>query len=74
MQRIGLIVFPGFQVMSCAVTSAFEFANREMGRSVYNVRLLSEHERRERFAGANVHLLLLSRLVSAGSPACALEF
>ena len=42
MQRIGLIVFPGFQVMSSAVISAFECANREMGEPVYEVRLLSE--------------------------------
>ena len=35
MQRIGLIVFPGFQVTSCAVISAFELANREMGEPVY---------------------------------------
>ena len=42
MQRIGLIVFPGFQVMTCALTSVFEFANREMGEQVYEVRLLSE--------------------------------
>jgi transcriptional regulator GlxA family with amidase domain len=42
MQRIGLLVFPGFQVMSCAVISAFECANREMGEPVYEVRLLSE--------------------------------
>jgi transcriptional regulator GlxA family with amidase domain len=42
MQRIGLIVFPGFQVMSCAVISAFELANREIGEPVYDVRLLSE--------------------------------
>ena len=42
MKRVGLIVFPGFQVMSCAVISAFELANREMGEPVYDVRLLSE--------------------------------
>lgn len=42
MQRIGFLVFPGFQVMSCAVISAFELANREMGEPVYDVRLLSE--------------------------------
>jgi len=42
MQRIGLIVFPGFQILSCAVISAFELANREMGEPVYDVRLLSE--------------------------------
>jgi transcriptional regulator GlxA family with amidase domain len=42
MQRIGFIVFPGFQVMTCSVISAFELANREVGESVYDVRLLSE--------------------------------
>jgi transcriptional regulator GlxA family with amidase domain len=42
MQRIGLVVFPGFHVMSCAVLSTFECANREVGEPVYEVRLLSE--------------------------------
>src|SRR5262249_24679709 len=42
MQRIGFIVSPGFQVMSCAVIAAFELANREMDEPVYDVRLLSE--------------------------------
>jgi transcriptional regulator GlxA family with amidase domain len=42
MQRIGFVVLPGFQVMSLAMLSAFEFANREMGASVYDVHLLSE--------------------------------
>jgi transcriptional regulator GlxA family with amidase domain len=42
MQRIGLIVLPGFQVMSLGVLSVFEFANKEMGEPVYDVRLLSE--------------------------------
>ena len=42
MQRIGFIVFPGFQVMTCAVITAFELANREIGEAVYDVRLLSE--------------------------------
>ena len=42
MQRIGFIVFPGFQVMSCAAMSVFEFANKEVGEPVYDVRLLSE--------------------------------
>jgi transcriptional regulator GlxA family with amidase domain len=41
-QRIGFMVFPGFQVMSFAVISVFEFANLEMGEPVYDVRLLSE--------------------------------
>ena len=42
MQRIGFIVLPGFQMMSVAVLSAFEFANVEMGEPVYDVHLLSE--------------------------------
>jgi transcriptional regulator GlxA family with amidase domain len=42
MQRIAFIVLPGFQVMSLATLSVFEFANREMGEPVYEVRLLSE--------------------------------
>ena len=42
MQRIGLIVFPGFQIMSLAAASVFEFANFEAGEPVYDIRLLSE--------------------------------
>jgi transcriptional regulator GlxA family with amidase domain len=42
MQRIGFVLGPGFQVMSFAAVSAFEFANKEMGEPVYDVRLLSE--------------------------------
>jgi transcriptional regulator GlxA family with amidase domain len=42
MQRIGLIILPGFQVMSLAALSVFEFANRELGEPAYEVRLLSE--------------------------------
>jgi transcriptional regulator GlxA family with amidase domain len=42
MQRIGFVVFSGFQVMSFAVMSVFEFANLEVGEPVYEVQLLSE--------------------------------
>jgi len=42
MQRIGFVALPGFQVMSLAALSVFEFASREMGEQVYDVRLLSE--------------------------------
>jgi transcriptional regulator GlxA family with amidase domain len=42
MQRIGVVVSPGFQVLSFAASSAFEFANREMGEPAYEVHLLSE--------------------------------
>jgi transcriptional regulator GlxA family with amidase domain len=42
MQRIGFVVSPGFQVLSFATSSAFEYANRELGEPAYDVRLLSE--------------------------------
>ncbi len=42
MQRVGFVVFSGFQVMSFAALSAFEFANWEAGEPVYDVHLLSE--------------------------------
>ena len=42
MQRIGFVLSPGFQVMSFAALSVFEYANNEMGEPVYDVRLLSE--------------------------------
>jgi transcriptional regulator GlxA family with amidase domain len=42
MQRIGFVVLPGFQMMSVAALSVFEFANKEMGEPVYDVHLLSE--------------------------------
>src|SRR5882757_11568905 len=42
MRRIGFIAFPGFQGMSFAVASVFEFANLNAGELVYEMRLLSE--------------------------------
>src|SRR5258708_39866410 len=42
MQRIGFTLLPGFQVISFAAISVFEFANREIGEQVYDVHLLSE--------------------------------
>ncbi len=42
MQRVGFIVLPGFQMMSVATLSVFEFANGEVGEPVYDVHLLSE--------------------------------
>ena len=35
MQRIGFIVFPGFQVMSFAMVTAFEVANIQLGEVVF---------------------------------------
>ncbi|SHH73854.1 GlxA family transcriptional regulator [Bradyrhizobium erythrophlei] len=42
MRDIRFLVLPGFQVMSFAAVSVFEFANKETGEPVYDVRLLSE--------------------------------
>jgi transcriptional regulator GlxA family with amidase domain len=42
MRRIGFVLSPGFQVMSFAALSVFEFANKEMCEPVYDVCLLSE--------------------------------
>ena len=42
MQRIGVVTFPGFHVMSFAATSVFETANSELGKRRYDVHLLSE--------------------------------
>jgi len=42
MRRIGFVLSPGFQVMSFAALSVFEFANMEVGKPVYDVHLLSE--------------------------------
>lgn len=42
MHRIGLVLFPGVQVLSLAPLSVFEMANTELGRAFYDVRVLSE--------------------------------
>jgi len=42
MQRVGVVVSPGFQVMSFAALAAFEFANSSVERPFYDVRVLSE--------------------------------
>lgn len=43
MLRVGIVLFPGFQVMNLAVTTVLEFANREMAEPLYECVLLSEH-------------------------------
>jgi transcriptional regulator GlxA family with amidase domain len=42
MHEIGLVVFPGFQVMGFAPVAAFELANHELGELAYRLTLLSE--------------------------------
>jgi transcriptional regulator GlxA family with amidase domain len=42
MQRIGFVVFPGFQTMGLAAASVFEFANLALPAPIYDIRMLSE--------------------------------
>lgn len=42
MQRVGVLLFPGFQMMSLAAISAFEFTNLELGEQAYDIAYLSE--------------------------------
>lgn len=42
MKRIGMLVFPGFQILDLAAIAAFELANIHAGKPVYQVELLSE--------------------------------
>jgi transcriptional regulator GlxA family with amidase domain len=42
MQRIGLIMFPGYSVISLAAMSVFEVANLTLERQVYDLHFLSE--------------------------------
>jgi len=42
-KRIGILVFPGFQVFDVAATTVFELANMASGKALYEVALLSEH-------------------------------
>ena len=43
MQRIGVVTFPGFHVMTFAAMSVFEVANSEFGERRYDVHFLSEN-------------------------------
>lgn len=43
MHRIGLIVYPGFQVLGLAMCATFELANTAAEEPVYGIALLSEH-------------------------------
>lgn len=42
MQRVGLVVSPGFQTMGFAALSVFELANRKLGKTAYGLHVLSE--------------------------------
>ena len=79
MQRIGFVVSSGFQIMSFAAVSAFECANKEMGKRVYDVHLLSEtggfirssigvSMTTEPFDGTNFDTLIVGRGTEASTP------
>ena len=42
MLKIGIVLFPGFQILDLAVTAVFEFANLTSAEPAYEVKLLSE--------------------------------
>jgi transcriptional regulator GlxA family with amidase domain len=42
MRRIGIVVFPGFQLISLAAVPVFELANTLLETPIYDVRLISE--------------------------------
>ncbi|MEA1652602.1 GlxA family transcriptional regulator [Nitrospirillum sp. BR 11164] len=42
MRRVGIVVFPGFQILDLVVVTVFEVANIIAGRPVYDVHLVSE--------------------------------
>ena len=43
MQRIGFVIPEGFQMIGLAAQAVFEYSNRVAGKSVYEVRVLSEN-------------------------------
>jgi transcriptional regulator GlxA family with amidase domain len=42
MQLVGFVIYPGFEMMSLAAATAFEFANLELGEPMYDVHFISE--------------------------------
>ncbi len=42
MKRVGVVVFPGFQILDLAAVSVFEMVNVVTGRNTYEVTILSE--------------------------------
>lgn len=43
MISVGVLLFPGFQMLNLCTGTVFEFANLEVGRPFYRVELVSEH-------------------------------
>lgn len=43
MRHVGVVVFPGFQILDMVAVAVFELANLEAGRPEYEVEIISEH-------------------------------
>ncbi|NPT32918.1 GlxA family transcriptional regulator [Paraburkholderia xenovorans] len=43
MRHVGVVVFPGFQILDMVAISVFELANLEAGQPEYEVEVISEH-------------------------------
>lgn len=43
MLNVGMILYPGFQVLGLSMSATFEVANQFAGKDVYGITLLSEH-------------------------------
>jgi len=43
MRHVGVVVFPGFQILDMVAISVFELANLEAGQPEYQVEVISEH-------------------------------
>ncbi|MFM0227941.1 GlxA family transcriptional regulator [Paraburkholderia dipogonis] len=43
MKHVGVVVFPGFQILDMVAVSIFELANLEAGQPEYDVKVISEH-------------------------------
>jgi transcriptional regulator GlxA family with amidase domain len=43
MKHVGMVVFPGFQILDMVAVSVFELANLEAGQPEYEVEVISEH-------------------------------
>ncbi len=43
MKHVGVVVFPGFQILDMVAVSIFELANLELGEPGYQVEVISEH-------------------------------
>jgi transcriptional regulator GlxA family with amidase domain len=43
MKRIGVVVFPGFQILDMVAVSVFELANMAADSPLYDIEIISEH-------------------------------